>query len=124
MREGHATRAFLFHVVLSCDELSRGVQGLRQSGSVWMLLSRAAGIPAITAQETRAAPQGAERMGPTLRIMMKCSKQAGPRPTSQRMTQGHFSRKMTAGDLVYFGRVDQMMADFIPQNAFRAWSGG
>lgn len=37
------------------------------------------------------------------------------------MTQGHFSRKMTAGELVYFGRVDQMIGDFTPQNAFRVW---
>lgn len=28
---------------------------------------------------------------------------------SQSMTQGHFSRKMTAEGLVYFGRLDQMM---------------
>ena len=40
------------------------------------------------------------------------------------MTQAHCSRKMTAGELGYFGRVDQMMGDFVPQNAFRAWIRG
>lgn len=39
----------------------------------------------------------------------------------QSMTQGHFSRKMTAGQLVYFRRVGQVIGDFTPQNAFRAW---
>lgn len=44
----------------------------------------------------------------------------------QRMTHdaGALFRKDDARELLYFGSVGQMMADFIPQNAFRASVGG
>jgi hypothetical protein len=32
-------------------------------------------------------------------------------------------RENDGSELLYFGSVGQMMADFIPQNAFRAWVG-
>lgn len=85
-------------------------------------VSGTAGTPVRTAQETRAAPQGVKRLGVAggdYYEVFSAGKASPCQPQS--MTQGHFSRKMTAGELVYFGRVDQMIGDFAPQNAFRAW---
>lgn len=36
---------------------------------------------------------------------------------------GALFREDDGSELLYFGSVGQMMADFIPQNAFRAWVG-
>lgn len=54
-------------------------------------------------------------------IMLKCfAVGEAPPPASAHDAVALF-RDDDGRGAVYFGRVDQMMGDFIPQNAFRAW---
>lgn len=84
------------------------------------MVSGAAGIPVITAQETGAAPPGGRggwgRWGDYDEVS-SAGKASACQPRG--MTEGRFSRTMTAGELVYFGGVDQMMmGDFYTTKGF------
>lgn len=48
----------------------------------------------------------------------------GPSLPAPEHDEGALSEADDGRELAYFGRVGQMMGDFRPQNAFRAWIGG
>jgi hypothetical protein len=101
------------------------LQGPRKTeGLCGWVVSGAAGIPVITAQETGAVPGEWRGLGTLGGLGWSVFKQARPLPATSAHDTGPLFREGDSRGAGLFRYSDQMMGDFIPQNAFRAWIRG